>query len=103
MESVKSASDIYAPLSGQVFEVNEALNSKPSLINQEAEGKGNNFLLCTSNFLGWLCKIAVSEMDSEIGSLLTQEQYDELLASQHDEEGEEEEEEQTGEPPRKRI
>jgi glycine cleavage system H protein len=40
VESVKSASDIYAPVSGQVFEVNETLTSKPSLINKSAEGEG---------------------------------------------------------------
>jgi glycine cleavage system H lipoate-binding protein len=40
VESVKSASDIYAPMSGQVFEVNEDLTSKPSLINKSAEGNG---------------------------------------------------------------
>ena len=37
---MKSASDIYAPMSGQVFEVNEDLTSKPSLINKSAEGEG---------------------------------------------------------------
>jgi len=42
VESVKSASDIYAPLSGQVFEINEKLNSKPSLINKSAEDRGTN-------------------------------------------------------------
>jgi len=44
VESVKSASDIYAPLSGQVFEINEKLNSKPSLINQSPESKGTNLV-----------------------------------------------------------
>ena len=41
VESVKSASDIYAPLSGQVLAVNEALTANPSLINKSAEGDGN--------------------------------------------------------------
>lgn len=40
VESVKSASDIYAPMSGQVYEVNEELTSKPSLINKSAEDDG---------------------------------------------------------------
>jgi glycine cleavage system H protein len=40
VESVKSASDIYAPMSGQILEVNEELTSKPSLINKSAEGDG---------------------------------------------------------------
>ena len=38
---MKSASDIYAPMSGQVFEVNEELTSKPSLINKAAESNGS--------------------------------------------------------------
>ena len=40
VESVKSASDIFAPMSGQVFEVNEELTSNPSLINKSAEQDG---------------------------------------------------------------
>jgi glycine cleavage system H protein len=40
VESVKAASDIYAPASGLILEVNEELNEKPELINQEAEGAG---------------------------------------------------------------
>ncbi|MBT4402365.1 MAG: glycine cleavage system protein GcvH [Elusimicrobiaceae bacterium] len=40
VESVKSASDFYAPVSGEVVEVNEAVKSEPSLTNQEAHGKG---------------------------------------------------------------
>jgi glycine cleavage system H protein len=40
VESVKSASDIYAPMSGQIFEVNEKLTSKPNLINKAAESDG---------------------------------------------------------------
>ncbi len=40
VELVKAASDIYAPASGVILEVNEALNDKPELINQEAEGAG---------------------------------------------------------------
>ncbi|MBT6714899.1 MAG: glycine cleavage system protein GcvH [Elusimicrobiaceae bacterium] len=43
VESVKSASDFYAPVSGEVVEVNEAVKSEPSLANQEAHGKGYFF------------------------------------------------------------
>ena len=43
VESVKSASDFYAPVSGEVIEVNEAVKSEPSLANQEAHGKGYFF------------------------------------------------------------
>jgi hypothetical protein len=37
-------------------------------------------------FVGWICKIAVSEREAELKSLLTEEQYNEFVASQHDEE-----------------
>ena len=48
IESVKSASEIYAPLSGEIVEVNEALNSDPALVNREPHAGG------------WLFKIKVS-------------------------------------------
>ena len=48
VESVKSASEIYAPVSGEIVEVNEALNADPALVNREAHGNG------------WLFKIKVS-------------------------------------------
>ncbi|EPQ60751.1 glycine cleavage H-protein [Gloeophyllum trabeum ATCC 11539] len=62
VESVKAASDIYAPVSGVVKEINEALNSQPGLLNKSPEDKG------------WLCKIEVSD-PSEVESLMTEEQY----------------------------
>ncbi|MDT7919270.1 MAG: glycine cleavage system protein GcvH [Meiothermus sp.] len=40
VESVKTASDIYAPLSGEIIEVNSALSDKPELINQSPYGEG---------------------------------------------------------------
>ncbi|MDD3927194.1 MAG: glycine cleavage system protein GcvH [bacterium] len=40
VESVKAASDIYAPVSGEVTAVNERLQDEPGLINQDAEGEG---------------------------------------------------------------
>ncbi len=40
VESVKTASDIYAPVSGQVIEVNQALADNPALVNQDAFGAG---------------------------------------------------------------
>src|SRR5436305_4376169 len=39
VESVKAASDVYAPISGQVVEVNDALSSEPALVNSDAGGK----------------------------------------------------------------
>lgn len=49
VESVKAASDIYAPVSGEVVAVNDALTSAPELINADAFGKG------------WLFKIRMSD------------------------------------------
>ncbi|CAL1695421.1 unnamed protein product [Somion occarium] len=62
VESVKAASDIYAPISGSVEEVNGELNGQPGLLNKSPEGDG------------WLCKIKLTD-PSEIESLLTEEDY----------------------------
>ena len=56
----------YSPVSGDVVEVNEALNDQPGLINKYPEDKGawrNEFLLFTGlkRFLAWLCKIAITK------------------------------------------
>ena len=40
VESVKAASDVYAPVTGEVVEINSALPDSPSLINEDPEGKG---------------------------------------------------------------
>ncbi|EAX48993.1 glycine cleavage system H protein [Thermosinus carboxydivorans Nor1] len=62
VESVKAVSDIYAPVSGTVVEVNEALNDRPEVVNQDPYGEG------------WL---AVIELDdaSELEGLLSAEDY----------------------------
>lgn len=62
VESVKAASDIYAPVSGLVEAINTELASQPGLLNKSPEEKG------------WLCKIKVSD-PSELEGLLTEEQY----------------------------
>ncbi len=49
IESVKAASDIYAPVSGEIVEANEALNSDPGLINREPFGAGWIFKIKPSN------------------------------------------------------
>jgi glycine cleavage system H protein len=49
VESVKAASDVYAPVDGEVVEVNEAVSSDPALINQAAEGDGGLFKLKLSD------------------------------------------------------
>ncbi|KAK7694846.1 hypothetical protein QCA50_002034 [Cerrena zonata] len=62
VESVKAASDIYAPISGVVEEVNQALNDQPSLLNKSPEGDG------------WLCKIKAADA-SETEALMDAEAY----------------------------
>jgi len=49
IESVKAVSDVYSPVSGEVIEVNEALEDSPELVNSAPYGNG------------WLCKIEVQE------------------------------------------
>jgi glycine cleavage system H protein len=62
VESVKAASDLYSPASGEIVGVNEALTGKPGLINEDAEGAG------------WIYKIKLAE-PSELGTLLDQDAY----------------------------
>ena len=66
IDSVKAASDIFAPLSGTVTAVNEALDLAPEAVNESAEGAG------------WMAKIMIAD-ESELQNLMTQEQYDEYL------------------------
>lgn len=62
VESVKAASDIYAPISGVVVEVNEALDGQSSLLNKSPEQDG------------WLCKIKLSA-PAQFEELLSEEAY----------------------------
>src|SRR6202045_5200391 len=56
VESVKAASDVYAPISGEVLEVNEALTADPALVNSDAAGKA------------WFFKMKIADK-SELGGL----------------------------------
>ena len=62
VESVKAASDIYAPVSGDVVAVNEELSSAPELLNQDPYGKG------------WMFKIKMSD-PGELNELLSPDDY----------------------------
>ncbi|GHC66083.1 glycine cleavage system protein GcvH [Roseibacillus persicicus] len=66
VESVKAASDIYAPVSGTIIEVNVALEEEPGLVNEDPYGEG------------WLFKIRVSDMEIVEG-LLTADDYEEHI------------------------
>ena len=66
VESVKAVSDLYAPLSGEVIEVNAELAKSPELVNTDPYGKG------------WMIVIALSN-PKEFEGLLTAAQYEEFL------------------------
>ena len=66
VESVKSVSEIYAPVGGEVTEVNEALEDSPELINEDPYGDG------------WICKMTVSN-GSELDGLLDGATYSGLI------------------------
>lgn len=66
VESVKAASDVYAPISGTVTAVNAALSDKPETINEDAYGEG------------WLFVVEVEDND-QLNDLLAPDDYAELL------------------------
>ncbi|MCX7125527.1 MAG: glycine cleavage system protein GcvH [Gammaproteobacteria bacterium] len=67
VESVKTAADVYAPISGEVIEVNSQLESRPDLINQDPYGDG------------WICRIKPSNID-ELDDLLDADAYKESVS-----------------------
>jgi glycine cleavage system H protein len=70
VESVKAASEVYAPVSGTVTEGNQALADDPSLVNKDAAGEG------------WFFKLKLSDK-GELADLLDQAAYDALVAEGH--------------------
>jgi len=66
VESVKSVSDVYAPVSGEVLDVNKKLENTPELINQDAFGEG------------WIAKMHLSDA-GELKSLLSAADYEQFI------------------------
>lgn len=66
LESVKAASEIYAPVSGEIVAINEALEDEPELINEEPYDAG------------WLFKIAPHDLD-ELEELMSDSEYQDLI------------------------
>ena len=66
IEAVKAVSDLYAPVSGTITEINKDLEKTPELVNKEAYGKG------------WMVKIKLSN-PSEVAELLSSVTYKELV------------------------
>ena len=68
VEAVKTVSDLFLPLSGEIIEFNEDLESKPENVNSDPYGAG------------WMIKVKVSDL-SEIDSLLSSDSYKELVGA----------------------
>ncbi len=68
VESVKAASEIYAPVSGEVVEVNSDLEASPGTVNEDPAGRG------------WFMKSRLTNQ-SELDGLMTEEQYQEFVKS----------------------
>ncbi len=68
VESVKAASEVYAPVSGEVIAVNDELEGAPGTVNEDPTGRG------------WFLKLKV-ENPSELDDLMTEEQYREFVES----------------------
>lgn len=69
VESVKAASEVYAPVSGEVIEVNAALEEEPELVNRAPTGDG------------WFIKIRVADI-AEVEALMDEEAYSKLVEGQ---------------------
>jgi glycine cleavage system H protein len=71
VESVKAASDIYSPLSGEVVEVNDELADNPETINNDAFGEG------------WIFRLQIEDQDA-LKDLMTADQYEEFINAGED-------------------
>ena len=65
VESVKAAADVYAPVGGEVIEINDRLEDEPELINKDSFGEG------------WIFKIKVSN-EAEVDDMMDADSYEEL-------------------------
>ena len=68
VESVKAASDVYTPVSGEVVEVNDAVEAQPGLINEDSQGRG------------WLMKLRIANA-GEIDGLMDEAAYKAFLVT----------------------
>ncbi len=68
VEAVKTVSDLFLPVGGEIIEFNDALESEPELVNTDPYGKG------------WMIKVKVSDL-SQLEGLLSDEQYKELIGA----------------------
>lgn len=68
VEAVKTVSDLFLPVSGEITEMNEGLEDNPELINDDPYGKG------------WIIKMKISDQN-ELGDLLSADAYKELIGA----------------------
>ena len=68
VEAVKTVSDLYLPIDGEVLEFNEELESNPELVNDDPYGKG------------WMVKIGVSNIE-QLSTLLSDKEYEALIGA----------------------
>lgn len=66
IEAVKTVSDLFMPVSGEILEANAELEDKPELVNEDVYGNG------------WLVKISISDL-SELDDLLSAAEYEQLI------------------------
>ena len=67
MESVKAASDVYAPVSGEILEINQAIIDEPALVNSDPMGNG------------WFVKIRIADV-SQLQALMDEQAYKSLIS-----------------------
>jgi len=70
VESVKAASDVYAPIKGEVIEVNQQVADDPTLVNSDPTGNG------------WLFKVRIGDR-SQLDKLMDEPAYQKLIADSH--------------------
>ena len=70
VESVKAASEVYAPISGEVIEVNSALTDAPATVNEEAQGKG------------WFAKLKIADK-GQLAALMDEAAYKKFVEGLH--------------------
>ncbi|HTM07334.1 MAG TPA: glycine cleavage system protein GcvH [Verrucomicrobiae bacterium] len=80
VESVKAVSDVFAPVSGAVVEINDTLPENPETINDDPYGDG------------WMIKVEITDMD-DLKDLMNAEEYAEYIEQQTEEDEEDDEEE----------
>jgi len=66
VEAVKTVSDLYLPVDGEILEFNEILESKPELVNEDPYGAG------------WMVKVVISDL-SQFDALLSAQEYEKLI------------------------